>query len=61
MSGTVRYQLRTDDAPSGWLTVTRALPIRKDGKENGWLHWEIRTKHSTETGLAKPGTWRVKP
>ena len=56
-----RYQIKDDEAKSGWFTVTRASELSKDGTKNGWLHWEIRTKDGTSNGMSKPGNWRVRP
>ena len=52
----VRYQLKDPYAKSGWVTLTKAVPVK-----NGWLHWEKREGGTLSTGLAKPGNWRIKP
>lgn len=57
MTSKIRYQLKSVSG-EGWTNCTRASEVMKDGKRNGWLHWEIRTKDATSSGLARPDTWR---
>lgn len=48
----MKYQVQNSQK---WETCTKATT---DGMKVGWLHYELS---DGTNGLARPGTWRVKP
>lgn len=48
----MKYDLLERDGT--WMPLKKATTL---GMQDGWLHWE----HDDCIGLARPGTWRVRP